>query len=125
MPISAAASSAGTKPRVLYEVGYDDTTGAIYAPADASFVAEMVTLAGAETITTGDPNTYEMSFETLIADGPADHRARDEPVLHADAGGGREATWLGRDDRRPQRRRPAGPRHRDHPSGAAVAARPA
>ena len=32
--ISAAASSAGTKPRVLYEVGYDDTTGAIYAPAD-------------------------------------------------------------------------------------------
>ena len=31
-----------------------------------SFVAEMVTLAGAETITTGDPNTYEMSLETLI-----------------------------------------------------------
>lgn len=68
--ISAAASGAGTKPRVLYEVGYDDTTGAIYAPADMSFVAEMVTLAGAETITTGDPTTYEMSLETLIAKDP-------------------------------------------------------
>jgi iron complex transport system substrate-binding protein len=68
--ISAAAETAGTKPRVLYEVGYDDTTGAIYAPADASFVAEIVTLAGAETITTGDPNTYEISLETLISKDP-------------------------------------------------------
>jgi len=68
--ISAAAAGAGTRPRVLYEVGYDDTTGAIYAPADASFVAEMVTLAGAETITTGDPNTYEISLETLISKDP-------------------------------------------------------
>lgn len=68
--ISAAVSSAGTKPRVHYEVGYDDTTGAIYAPAENSFVAEMVTLAGAETITTGDPSTYEISLETLIARDP-------------------------------------------------------
>ncbi len=68
--ISAAASTAGTRPRVLYEVGYDDTTGAIYAPADESFVAEVVTLAGAETITTGDPNTYEISLETLIGKDP-------------------------------------------------------
>jgi iron complex transport system substrate-binding protein len=68
--ISAAATGAGTKPRVLYEVGYDDTTGAIYAPAEASFVAEMVSLAGAETITTGDPNTYEISLEDLIAKDP-------------------------------------------------------
>jgi iron complex transport system substrate-binding protein len=68
--ISAAASTAGTRPRVLYEVGYDDTTGAIYAPADESFVAEMVTLAGAETITTGDPNSYEVSLETLIGKDP-------------------------------------------------------
>lgn len=68
--ISAAAAGAGTRPRVLYEVGYDDTTGAIYAPADASFLAEMVTLAGAETITTGDPNTYEISLETLISKDP-------------------------------------------------------
>jgi iron complex transport system substrate-binding protein len=68
--ISTAAAGAGTKPRVLYEVGYDDTTGAIYAPADASFLAEMVSLAGAETITTGDQNTYEMSLEDLIAKDP-------------------------------------------------------
>lgn len=68
--ISAAAAGAGTRPRVLYEVGYDDTTGAIYAPADASFVAEMVTLAGAETITTGNANTYEISLETLVSKDP-------------------------------------------------------
>jgi len=68
--ISAAAAVVGTRPRVLYEVGYDDTTGAIYAPAEASFLAEMVTLAGAETITTGDPNTYEISLETLISKDP-------------------------------------------------------
>ena len=68
--ISTAVAGGATKPRVLYEVGYDDTTGAIYAPADASFVAEMVTLAGADTITTGDPNTYEISLETLISKDP-------------------------------------------------------
>lgn len=68
--IGAAVADAGTKPRVLYEVGYDATTGAIYAPADESFVAEMVTLAGADTITTGDPNTYEISLETLISKDP-------------------------------------------------------
>jgi iron complex transport system substrate-binding protein len=68
--ISSAVSSQSPKPRVLYEVGYDDTTGAIFAPADDSFVAEMVTLAGADTITTGDPNTYEISLETLISENP-------------------------------------------------------
>jgi cobalamin transport system substrate-binding protein len=68
--ISTAVSSQSPKPRVLYEVGYDATTGAIYAPADDSFVAEMVTLAGADTITTGDPNTYEISLEKLIERDP-------------------------------------------------------
>jgi iron complex transport system substrate-binding protein len=68
--ISGAVSSQSPKPRVLYEVGYDATTGAIYAPADDSFVAEMVTLAGADTITTGDPNTYEISLEALIGKDP-------------------------------------------------------
>jgi iron complex transport system substrate-binding protein len=64
--ISGAVAAAGTSPRVFYEIGYDDTTGAIYAPADDSFVAEMVTLAGGDTITTGDPNTYEIALEKLI-----------------------------------------------------------
>jgi iron complex transport system substrate-binding protein len=68
--VSAAVSAAGTKPRVYYEIGYDDTTGAIYAPADDSFVAEMVTLAGAEAITTGDPASYQIPLETLIQRDP-------------------------------------------------------
>lgn len=68
--ISDAVATAGTPPRVFYEIGYDATTGAIYAPADKSFVAEMVTLAGGDTITTGDPNTYEIALETLIERDP-------------------------------------------------------
>ena len=68
--ISSAVAAAGTPPRVFYEIGYDDTTGAIYAPADDSFVAEMVTLAGGDTITTGDPNTYEIALEKLIERDP-------------------------------------------------------
>jgi iron complex transport system substrate-binding protein len=68
--ISRAVAGDERKPRVFYEVGYDPPTGAIYAPADSSFVAEMVTLAGADTITTGDPNTYEIPLETLISKDP-------------------------------------------------------
>lgn len=68
--ISAAVAAAGTPPRVYYEVGYDDTTGQIFAPADQSFVAEMVTLAGAAAITTGDPLSYEIPLEKLIAADP-------------------------------------------------------
>jgi iron complex transport system substrate-binding protein len=68
--IGGAVENAGTKPRVYYEVGYDPATGAIYAPADQSFVAEMVTLAGADAITTGNPGTYEIPLETLIAKDP-------------------------------------------------------
>jgi iron complex transport system substrate-binding protein len=68
--VSDAVSAGGTRPRVYYEVGYDDVTGAIYAPADDSFVAEMVTLAGADAITTGDPASYEISLEKLIESDP-------------------------------------------------------
>jgi cobalamin transport system substrate-binding protein len=68
--VSNAVSESGTKPRVYYEVGYDDVTGAIFAPADDSFVAEMVTLAGADAITTGDPASYEIPLETLIQRDP-------------------------------------------------------
>ncbi len=68
--IKAAVVGAGTPPRVFYEIGYDATTGAIYAPADDSFVAEMVTLAGGEAITTGDPNSYEIPLEVLISADP-------------------------------------------------------
>ncbi len=68
--ISAAVATAGTPPRVFYEIGYDGTTGAIYAPADDSFVAEMVTAAGGSAITTGDPNSYEIPLEVLISSDP-------------------------------------------------------
>ena len=68
--ISDAVAASGTPPRVFYEIGYDATTGAIFAPAADSFVAEMVTLAGGDTITTGDPNTYEIALEKLIEQDP-------------------------------------------------------
>jgi hypothetical protein len=67
---AARATSSGAKPRVYYEIGYTDATGEIYAPADKSFLAEMVTLAGADPITTGDPNTYEIPLEKLIERDP-------------------------------------------------------
>ena len=65
-----AAVAGGTTPRVFYEIGYTDATGQIFAPADQSFVAEMVTLAGGDTITTGDPTSYEIPLETLIERDP-------------------------------------------------------
>lgn len=68
--VAAAVAGQSPKPRVFYDVGYDDATGAIYAPADDSFLAEMVTLAGGDVITTGDPNTYELPLETLIEKDP-------------------------------------------------------
>ena len=68
--VASAVASRSPKPRVFYDVGYDDTTGAIYAPADDSFLAEMVTMAGGDVITTGDPNTYEIPLEKLIEKDP-------------------------------------------------------
>lgn len=66
MAAISAAVATGTRPRVFYEIGYTDASGQIFAPADQSFVAEMVSLAGGETITTGDPASYEIPLETLI-----------------------------------------------------------
>ena len=68
--ISDAVATQSPKPRTFYDVGYDDTTGAIFAPAADSFLAEMVTMAGGDVITTGDPNTYELPLETLIEKDP-------------------------------------------------------
>jgi iron complex transport system substrate-binding protein len=66
----AAALVDGDHPRVFYEVGYTDATGEIFAPADDSFVAEMVTMAGGDAITTGDPASYAIPLETLIEADP-------------------------------------------------------
>ncbi len=68
--VSSAVAGQSPKPRVFYDVGYDDATGAIYAPADKSFLAEMVTRAGGDVITSGSPNTYEIPLEKLIEKDP-------------------------------------------------------
>jgi iron complex transport system substrate-binding protein len=67
---AAEATKAGSRERVYYEIGYTDGTGEIFAPADKSFLAELVTLAGADAITTGDPNTYQIPLEKLIERDP-------------------------------------------------------
>jgi iron complex transport system substrate-binding protein len=66
----AAAVAGSDAPRTFYEIGYTDATGQIFAPADESFVAEMVTLAGGDPITTGDASSYEIPLERLIAADP-------------------------------------------------------
>jgi iron complex transport system substrate-binding protein len=66
----AAVLAEGERPRTFYEVGYTDATGEIFAPAQDSFVAEMVTLAGGDTITTGDPASYAIPLEALIEADP-------------------------------------------------------
>ncbi len=70
------ASVAGLpRPRLFYEL---DATGAIYGPADDSFLAEMIELAGGDPITTGSPDKFDISIERLIAEDP-------ELILLADA----------------------------------------
>lgn len=55
------------RPRVFYEV---DATEAVFGPADDSFLAEMVSLAGGEPITTGSATSFEIPLEDLIAADP-------------------------------------------------------
>ncbi len=62
-------------PRVFYEL---DATGAIYGPADKSFLAEMIQLAGGIPVTTGSTDKYDISVERLIEQDP-------EVILMADA----------------------------------------
>jgi iron complex transport system substrate-binding protein len=63
------------RPRLFYEL---DATGAIYGPADRSFLAEMISLAGGEPITTGSPDKFDIAVERLIEADP-------EVILLADA----------------------------------------
>jgi len=63
----AIAAAGGARPRVFYEL---DATKEIYGPADDSFIAEMIELAGGDPITTGSATVYSMPLETLIAADP-------------------------------------------------------
>jgi iron complex transport system substrate-binding protein len=64
----AAAVEAEPEPRVFYEIQLFE--GTIYGPADESFLAEMITLAGAEPITTGSADKFDISLERLIQADP-------------------------------------------------------
>ncbi len=55
------------RPRVFYEI---DATNEIYGPADDSFLAEMIKLAGGDPITTGSPTVFSISLEQLVAADP-------------------------------------------------------
>jgi iron complex transport system substrate-binding protein len=55
------------KPRVFYEL---DATGAFYGPADDSFIAQMIELAGAEPVTSGSKDRFDIPVERLISEDP-------------------------------------------------------
>jgi iron complex transport system substrate-binding protein len=63
----ALGEDGGAPPRVFYEL---DATKDIYGPADDSFLAEMITLAGGDPITTGSPTVFSIPLETLLAADP-------------------------------------------------------
>ena len=63
----AAAAASLDHPRTFYEL---DATKEIYGPADNSFVAEMVRLAGGDPITTGSTTVFSIPLEKLVAADP-------------------------------------------------------
>ena len=63
----AAATLSLPRPRVFYEV---DASATIYGPADRSFLAEMVELAGGQPVTSGSRDAFEIPLERLIAADP-------------------------------------------------------
>jgi iron complex transport system substrate-binding protein len=65
--VAAVAASGAPRPRVFYEV---DATVEIFGPADDSFLAEMVSLAGGDPITTGSPVVWSIPLEKLVAADP-------------------------------------------------------
>ncbi|MGH2402535.1 MAG: ABC transporter substrate-binding protein [Candidatus Limnocylindria bacterium] len=61
------AVAALPRPRVFYEV---DASVGVFGPADDSYLAEMVELAGGEPITTGSSTSFEIELERLVAADP-------------------------------------------------------
>jgi iron complex transport system substrate-binding protein len=62
--VGEAVDRIGDRPRVFYQIGSEPE---IYAPAPQSFIADMVSLAGGEPITTGDPAVFSISVERLVS----------------------------------------------------------
>lgn len=54
-------------PRTFYEIGDDPE---LYGPAPDSFVADMVTRAGGDAITTTDPSVFSIPVERLVSQDP-------------------------------------------------------
>jgi cobalamin transport system substrate-binding protein len=71
----AASVADEPTPRVFYEL---DATGAFWGPAANSFLAEVVGRAGAEPVTTGSADRFDIPVERLISEDP-------EVILLADA----------------------------------------
>ncbi len=63
----AAVTGSLSNPRTFYEI---DATNEIYGPADRSFLAEMVELAGGVPVTSGSADSFEIPLERLIAADP-------------------------------------------------------
>jgi iron complex transport system substrate-binding protein len=63
----AQATAALPHPRTFYEL---DATKEIYGPADKSFIAEMITLAGGTPITTGSTTVFSIPLEKLVQADP-------------------------------------------------------
>ena len=65
--IATAAARPGTKPRTFYEL---DASNGIFGPADESFPAGVISLAGGDPITTGSTTVFQISLERLVAADP-------------------------------------------------------
>ena len=65
--IAAAAAARPSHPRVFYELG---DTPDLYGPSDDFFGVELIRLAGGIPITTGDPVSFTMPLERLVAADP-------------------------------------------------------
>lgn len=62
-----AATDGIAHPKVFYEI---DATSTIYTAADQSFLAELLTIAGGEPVTTGSTTAYDIPLEKLVAANP-------------------------------------------------------
>ncbi|MBA2254948.1 MAG: ABC transporter substrate-binding protein [Chloroflexi bacterium] len=67
MDTISAAAQVGPAPRVFYQIGSEPD---IYGPADDSFVADLIELAGGQPITTGDAVSFTMPLERLVEADP-------------------------------------------------------